>query len=221
MGEPSNLERARAWLDTPREEKADTSPEARRGWWDATLGADRWASDPRIDGEDAACLLAGFHPVKAPKDWDTHTTEFAGPDEFYTLRKWCQQGEPMSLSRWRAAALEAGKFVHPWVLEYLGETPEPAPKKSGAATWELIQPKRLPGYRRPLYQLLKRWHSEGRSIPTAAQVLEEWRSNKPDDIVEIKRLSMVYVTGTGKEKPADTDAIARAIKGLIKSQASG
>ena len=132
MKQPQTLDELLAWLEAPREEKADTSPGARRGWLDATLGADQWASDPCIDGEDAACLLAGFHPTKAPDDWDTHTSEFAGPTEFDALRKWCRQCEPMSLAHWHAAALKAGKFVDPWVGECLSDTPAPeTPKSAG------------------------------------------------------------------------------------------
>lgn len=89
------------------------------GWWDATVGAGHWASDPLMRPEEAAALLAGFNPRTAGDDWDTHTTDYADPDALNALRKWCATQAAMPLSNWINAARAAGKHVHPWASDYL------------------------------------------------------------------------------------------------------
>ena len=116
--ELSREQQAMQWLES---DVRGASVEEYRGWWDATLGAAHWASDPLIRPHEASRLLAGFNPRSAPDDWHAYTTEHAGPDSLHALHKWCEGQESKTLSEWHAAARAAGKHVHPWVTLYLGD----------------------------------------------------------------------------------------------------
>lgn len=75
--------------------------------------------------------------------------------------------------------------------------------------------KRAPGYRWPLYQILKAAHIAGKPCPKARDVLEAWRSNPPSDI-EVMSDGVKYNDGVGTRKEANLRAMQQSINGLLK-----
>lgn len=75
--------------------------------------------------------------------------------------------------------------------------------------------KRAPGYRWPLYQILKAAHVAGKPCPKARDVLEAWRSNPPSDI-EVMSDGVKYNDGVGTRKEANLRAMQQSINGLLK-----
>lgn len=73
---------------------------------------------------------------------------------------------------------------------------------------------RAPGYRWPLYQLLKTAHAAGGSCPKPREVLEIWKFNPPLDI-EVMTDGVKYNDGLGNQREANLKAIGQAIKGLL------
>ena len=72
---------------------------------------------------------------------------------------------------------------------------------------------RAPGYRWPLYQVLKAAHVAGQPCPKARDVLEIWKQKPPPD-VEVMTDGVKYNDGLGKPKEANLKAIQQAIKNL-------
>ena len=77
--------------------------------------------------------------------------------------------------------------------------------------WVLARPSRFPGYRKPLYDLLKAAQIAQKPRPTAYDVLDEWKIRKPAGIVEVLDGEMKFEDSKGKQCTANTEAIRKAI----------
>ncbi|MAT50571.1 MAG: hypothetical protein CMK32_05250 [Porticoccaceae bacterium] len=85
------------------------------------------------------------------------------------------------------------------------------------ADWELVEPNRLPGYRRPLYELIGKWKDAGHPPPRPADILKEWRIRKPPEIMEVRdREFLYYSSGNEPVKSCGIKALGQAINSLIK-----
>jgi hypothetical protein len=102
-------------------------------------------------------------------------------------------------------------------------TTDPAPAKTqvadeptliGTTAWTLIRPQRFPGYRKPLYDLLKAASIAGSPCPKAHDVLDTWKLAKPHEIFQIMSSGVKYYDNKGALKVADLKAIQQTIKGL-------
>jgi hypothetical protein len=91
----------------------------------------------------------------------------------------------------------------------------PAPLAAAPAWSPITVLMRAPGYRWPLYQLLKEAHINGRPCPKAREVLEIWKLNTPPEL-EVMTDGVKYSDAVGNTKEADLKAIQQAIKGLLK-----
>lgn len=78
-------------------------------------------------------------------------------------------------------------------------------------SWSLNIPKRFQGYSKPLYDHLKAAHGAGRTRPTARNVLDDWKLNRPHEVAEISNDGLKYYDASGNTKPADLAAIRKAI----------
>lgn len=83
------------------------------------------------------------------------------------------------------------------------------------AHWSLKSIQRAPGYRWPLYQVLKAALIAGRPIPKPRDVLAIWKLSPPPD-VQVMPDGVKYNDGTGSPKEANLKAIQQAIKNLLK-----
>ena len=87
--------------------------------------------------------------------------------------------------------------------------------------WCLITlPNRLPGYRWPLYDFLKKAHVAGKPCPKAKHVLDAWKLDPPQGMKvsqKGRRDLLEYELETGDKKTADLKAIQAAIDALIVS----
>ena len=101
-------------------------------------------------------------------------------------------------------------------------TPSPAPvgmtASDGTAkpAWSLKRPERFPGYRKPLYDFLKAAHAAGQPKPGARDVLDKWKENPPPDVATVTDNGLKYYDAKGNTKPADLDAIRKAIDRIIR-----
>lgn len=100
------------------------------------------------------------------------------------------------------------------VAESASRGAEPEPTKD-RAQWSLKPIERAPGYRWPLYQVLKAAHIAGQPRPKARDVLETWKLKPPPD-VQVMPDGVKYNDGLGNPKEADLKAIGQSIKGLTK-----
>jgi hypothetical protein len=73
-------------------------------------------------------------------------------------------------------------------------------------------PKRFPGYSKPLYDYLKAAHAAGKHCPSARNVLDDWKRNKPVNVAEVSDDGLKYYDANGNTKPADLAAIRKAIE---------
>ena len=106
------------------------------------------------------------------------------------------------------------------VQESQATTPSPAPvaaaSASGGMNWTLNRPQRFPGYSKPLYDLLKAAHIAGKPSPKARDVLDKWKENPPPDVVAVTDNGLKYYDANGNTKPADLEAIRKAIDRMIR-----
>ena len=89
-----------------------------------------------------------------------------------------------------------------------------APEHATAApipAWSIKKPMRYLGYTAPLHAQLNAAYREGRSRPTAHEVLEAWRINKPDEIVQALTDGFNYYDSEGNTKAVDLAALRAAI----------
>ena len=105
------------------------------------------------------------------------------------------------------------KVAAPVAVVELGE-----PYKAGPG-WSLkTSIERAPGYRWPLYQVLKAAHLAGQPCPNARDVLHSWTLKPPPD-VQVMPDGVKYNDGLGNLKEANLKAIQQAIKNLLKPRA--
>lgn len=76
--------------------------------------------------------------------------------------------------------------------------------------WAVARPKRYQGYAQPLFLFLKNESESGKPKPTASDVVEAWRKNRPLVITEVMADGIKYQSGS-TTKFADLDAIRKAI----------
>lgn len=94
------------------------------------------------------------------------------------------------------------------------EATPPAPSEnsiSSPTAWTVRRPQRFRGYGEPLYLLLAAAYREGRPRPTARDVLEAWRNNKPAALAKVLQDGFDYYDAGGDTKPANLEAIRKAI----------
>lgn len=101
-------------------------------------------------------------------------------------------------------------------LTPMSAAPVVADDASGFMNWTLIKPQRFPGYRKPLYDLLKAAHTAGQSCPKARDVLDKWKENPPPDVATVTDNGLKYYGANGNTKPADLEAIRKAIDRMIR-----
>lgn len=81
-----------------------------------------------------------------------------------------------------------------------------------AVSWNLVKPKAPRGYGVALYEFLKQAHANGHSLPTARDVLDAWRSDRPlGCITEVMENDVKYESGEGTVREANLEAIRKAI----------
>ncbi len=85
-----------------------------------------------------------------------------------------------------------------------------------APAWSLKRPKRFQGYGKPLYDLLRSVHAAGQPKPSARDVLDTWKNKPPTDVVEVTDNGLKYYDARGNTKPADLEAIRKAIGRMTK-----
>lgn len=100
--------------------------------------------------------------------------------------------------------------------DFLDEPQQLAPESQAGPGWKLkTSIERAPGYRWPLYQVLKAAHMAGQPCPKARDVLTTWTVRPPPD-VQVMPDGVKYNDGLGNPKEANLKAIQQAIKGLLK-----
>jgi hypothetical protein len=85
------------------------------------------------------------------------------------------------------------------------------------AEWKIIEPKRYQGYRKPLYELIKKAHENGDPIPSVDYILSTWRKNLPDKIKNIRKDGVdVYSQGKRTTSFSSIKAITQCIQRMTK-----
>ena len=112
-------------------------------------------------------------------------------------------------------------LVAEWFKHQGVASPAPAPAQHAAApvadsasnapAWTVTKPQRYSGYAAPLHRFLAAAHREGKPRPTARDVLEAWRSERPAGIAKVLADGFDYFDANGDEKAADLEAIRKAI----------
>ena len=112
-------------------------------------------------------------------------------------------------------------LVAEWFKHQGVASPAPAPAQHAAApvadsasnapAWTVTKPQRYSGYAAPLHRFLAAAHREGKPRPTARDVLEAWRSERPAGIAKVLADGFDYFDAKGHEKAADLEAIRKAI----------
>lgn len=82
----------------------------------------------------------------------------------------------------------------------------------------MTKPKRFHGYAAPLYQLLTAVHRDGKPRPTARDVLEAWRTEKPCEIDKVLTDGFDYYDANGNTKFATLEAIRKAIGRMTEAR---
>lgn len=94
-------------------------------------------------------------------------------------------------------------------------TPSASTKAAGSVVnadgWTVRKPRRFTAYAVPLHRFLVSAHREGKPRPTARDVVEEWRVNRPAEIAQVMADSIDYYDSKGDTKAADLEAIRKAI----------
>ena len=112
-------------------------------------------------------------------------------------------------------------LVAEWFKHQGVASPAPAPAQHAAApvadsasnapAWTVTKPQRYSRYAAPLHRFLAAAHREGKPRPTARDVLEAWRSERPAGIAKVLADGFDYFDANGDEKAADLEAIRKAI----------
>ena len=96
--------------------------------------------------------------------------------------------------------------------------PVVADSASNAPAWTVTKPQRYSGYAAPLHRFLAAAHREGKPRPTARDVLEAWRSERPAGIAKVLADGFDYFDANGDEKAADLEAIRKAIGRMTRAR---
>ena len=94
------------------------------------------------------------------------------------------------------------------------ESNKAAPNSAAAVPtpeWSIKKPLRYLGYTAPLHAQLNAAHREGKPCPTAREVLEAWRINKPAEIVQVLADGFNHYDSEGNTKAVYLAALRGAI----------
>ena len=117
-----------------------------------------------------------------------------------------------SVSKDRAKRITQGLgYQWPVELEHHAPAPVVAVNPSDAPAWTVSKPQRYNGYTAPLQRLLAAAHRDGKTCPTARDVVEDWRNNTPAEIAKVLPDGFDYYDAKGDTKTADLEAIRKAI----------
>lgn len=144
-------------------------------------------------------------------------------------REYCDSISTTTTEQWaslREAQKQANESESVWrkkmvnqllVVEQVPLVPTAEPARDGPAplttapAWSLKRPKRFQGYGKPLYDFLKYAHIAVQPRPNARDLLDAWKTNQPSDVAEVSDNGLKYYDAKGNTKPADLDAIRKAI----------
>ena len=133
-------------------------------------------------------------------------------------------------SAWLAAQGEApGPLALLWFkAQGVGSTPMPTTPEpqavpatnsaSNSTTWEVTKPQRFNSYGAPLHRLLLDMQRDGKPRPTARDVVEAWRIEKPAEIEKVLQDGFDYYDAKGNTKPANLEAIRKAIARMTNAR---
>lgn len=190
----ASYEGTRRWFaDAPEDD--DTAP---RG---LLVSVEMQAAQGRTSAELAAAgagdvrFLTWLRTPMADFDRQTFTRE--------VLARWVQEVGASSVYPFTAEEVQAATADV--------QTPQSAERGTGDASWGVTKPERYRGYAPALHRLLLAAHREGKARPTAREVLEEWRSNKPHEIAMVLPDGIDYYDSNGNTKPANLEAIRKVI----------
>jgi hypothetical protein len=96
--------------------------------------------------------------------------------------------------------------------------PPPSTSETVAPAWSVNEPKSSRGYNWPLYRLLSEFHKTGLPRPNARNVIEAWRSNRPDGITEVMSDGIKYLDSKGDTQATDIKAIKEAIRRMTRTR---
>jgi len=84
----------------------------------------------------------------------------------------------------------------------------------GRKPWMLKRPRRFPGYRKALFDVLRAALVADRSCPSAREVLDEWQLKRPFGVARTTPDTIDYCDAKGNEHTANLKAIQQAINNL-------
>lgn len=207
--------------------------EADAGFHEGIWGPEKvrsWLSLGMVLPFEAALLLA------ADRDPSLYVENAVLPDmgdEFRLMNREfadvARDGKDRRLHEWIAVADErgmAGIGLEGWnacctVFQVsAGQTPAPvvAESASGATTWAVTKPQRYHGYSSPLHRFLAAAQREGKPRPSARDAVEEWRTNPPAEIAQVLPDGINYYDSKGNTRPADIEAIRKAIDRMTRAR---
>jgi hypothetical protein len=88
--------------------------------------------------------------------------------------------------------------------------------RSGFQRWSVRKPERFRAYTLALYESLQEAHRTGRPVPTAREILEEWRAAPPEDLLAVMSDGVKYYDSKRAVVVANVKAISVAICRLVK-----
>ena len=94
----------------------------------------------------------------------------------------------------------------------------PADVVSGSPQWVVTKPQRYSGYTSPLYRFLMAAQLKRKACPSARDVIEEWRVNKPAEIAQVMTDEVNYYDAQGNIKGATLNSIRKAIKRMTSAR---
>lgn len=168
------------------------------GQWDADALARRDAAGKAHwgSGNDKA-LLKAFDDAQA--EWD------AAHQAWLTAMVVCLlETKPQAATEAPAAQTAA--------------TPAPLVAKGNTQAWTVSKPQRGGAYRTPLYRLIAAAYRDGGPRPTARDVVEAWRINKPAEVAQVLPDGFDYYDAQGNTKHADLEAVRKAIDRMTSTR---
>jgi hypothetical protein len=125
-------------------------------------------------------------------------------------RPWAIMVRADELDAWFASHRAPYRLIDPAEKTPQGER-EDSDSSNTPSTWRLAPNKRIQGYTVYLRSTLRAMLADGLPVPTAREVLEHWRKNKPTGIYKVMYDCIEYGDANGEPKEANLDAIRKAI----------
>ena len=185
---------------------------------------DKWISQDRPTLDPQAIRSATMEKLEGSLNGDL-SCDWKGDPKGSTLAAWLtssrtqfekQNFSRTELQRW----IEEVKIYSEY--RFSGQTEKVPPSHlplvlppPPEVEWNLVRPKRYPGYRKPLYDFLKAAHAAGEPCPKAREVIDAWKLKPPREVPEVMADELKYYDVNGDTKTADLKAIQQAIKGLL------